>query len=57
MGEDKNVKRDLEFSTYRKSEDKNGFNRSDAMREAYENIIKSMKQDSGGSDAGNKNDD
>lgn len=57
MADDKNVKRDLEFSTYRKSEDKNGFNRSDAMREAYENIIKSMKQDGGGCDAGNKNDD
>lgn len=57
MADDKNVKRDLEFSTYRKSEDKSGFNRSDAMREAYENIIKSMKQDSGGNDAGNKNDD
>lgn len=57
MANEKNVKRGpTEFSSYHKSEDKNGFDRSEAMRKAYDSIVKSMSKDTGGSDAGNKND-
>lgn len=58
MSDEKNVKHvPTEFSSYHKSEDKAGFNRSEAMCKAYDNIVKSMSKDTGGSNAGNKNDD
>lgn len=58
MSDEKNVKHGpTEFSSYHKSEDKTGFDRSEAMCKAYDNIVKSMNKDTGGSNAGNKNDD